>query len=70
MFFEEDDELQRSDRIEDAPGDERGALGELTGIFAGKEFLQDEMMDDLRRFFHDGLEPLLHKSVIGGQATL
>jgi hypothetical protein len=59
MLFEENHQLERSDRIEDASGDQRSTQGELARVFAGKEFTQDEMMDDLGSFFHDGVEPLL-----------
>jgi hypothetical protein len=59
MLLEEDDQLQRADRVEDSPGDQRRPLGELAGILAGEEFAQDEVMNDRRDIFHDGLARLL-----------
>ena len=59
VVFEENHELQGSNRIEDAARDERSDLRELARVFAGKEFTQNKMLNDLGSFFHDGVEPLL-----------
>src|SRR5262249_50336852 len=59
MLLEKDDQLERTDRVQDPTGDQRRALGELARILAGEEFSQDEVMNDVRDLFHDGLARFL-----------
>ena len=54
-FLEEDDELERADRVEDAARDQGGLLGQLLGILAGQEFAEDVVVDGLLDLFHGDL---------------
>ena len=36
VILEEDDELERADRVEDAAGDQRGFVGQLVGLSPGR----------------------------------
>ena len=60
MFFEKNDQLEGADRVENSSRDQGRSIRELGRILAGKEFVQDESVNDLGNFFHDGLGPLFH----------
>ena len=50
--FEEDDELERGDRVEHAAGNERGRLGQLRRVLAGQEVGEDVVRDEPADLFH------------------
>src|SRR5688572_24488753 len=53
-FFQEQYELQRGNRVENPPRDQRGIVGKLIRVLAGQEFVEDELLyrllDVIRHF--------------------
>src|SRR5205814_1135015 len=54
-LFEEDDQLERADRVEDAAGDQGGLLGQLARVLAGEELTEEVIADDALDFLHQDL---------------